>query len=105
VIESFDEGAEYLYKGLKTLKQHDENDVEDNDEVLMEKGEEEDFLEELASWGKLTLGERQEERREAERKKEISNSIFLSPFPLAFFMSASHIFIVILQKLILLNRR
>lgn len=64
-----DNGMEHMYKGHKTL----ENEIEENDEVLMEKGEEEDFIEELASWGNLTLGERQEEeRREAERRKEQS---------------------------------
>lgn len=54
-------------KGPKST--HKQN-TDDDDEVLMEKGEEEDFLEELASWGKLTLGEvvRKEEMVEEGRK-------------------------------------
>ncbi len=39
---------EYYRSTIKLQKSRDEDD-----EVLMEKGEEEDFLEELASWGKL----------------------------------------------------
>ena len=50
----------------------------EKDEVLMEKGEEEELLEELESWGKLTQGE-EEQRREADKRRELNNSILPPP--------------------------
>jgi len=47
-----DGDVEALYKSLKSMKNFDNNFEGDDDEIVMDKNEEEEFLEELATWGK-----------------------------------------------------